>query len=94
MQGDPESPRHARLVEALTAARAARRGVPASLESLVRTHAREQREAGVEIGALLVEVKALVRVLMGDDEPVFTPKVVGWTVAGYFAGSGEERDEA
>jgi hypothetical protein len=91
---DPPGPQHGRLVEALIAARAARRGVPASLERVVRGYARERREGGADIGRVLVEVKSIVRQLMGDDEPVFTPKVVGWTVAGYFASTGTEQDEA
>ena len=36
----------------------------------------------------------MVRQLTGDDELVFMPKVVGWTVAGYFAGTADQRDEA
>jgi len=82
------------LAEALTAARAARRGVPPSLEAVVRAHASHRRKAGLEIGQLLVEVKALVRDIMSSDELVFMPKVVGWTVAGYFGGSERQRDEA
>jgi hypothetical protein len=31
-----------------------------------------------------VEVKDLVRVHTGQDDPIFTPRVVGWTVAGFF----------
>lgn len=94
MEVDSPGPQRGRLADALIAARAARRGVPVSLESVVRAHAQERREAGTGIGAVLVDVKALVLELMGDDELVFMPKVVGWTVAGYFAGTGQQRDEA
>ena len=94
MEDDSAGLQHGRLVEALIAARSARRGVPATLEALVRAHASAQREAGVEIGPLLVAVKTMVRQLTGDDELVFMPKVVGWTVAGYFAGTADQRDEA
>ena len=87
-------PRRVQLIAALTAAHQARRGVPLSLESVVREYARECREAGAEIGRVLVDVKGLVRERMAADEPVFTPKVVGWTVAGYFSASGSRRDEA
>jgi dephospho-CoA kinase len=87
-------PHRERLMDALRAARQARRGVPAALEPLVRAWAREQRESGAEVGRVLVDVKAMVRELMGDDELVFTPKVVGWTVAGYFATAGGRRGEA
>jgi hypothetical protein len=83
----------AQLIEALRAAHVARRGLPGGLESLVRTYARAQREAGTTIGALLVEVKALVRDNTGRDEPVFTPKIVGWTVAGFFEGTGSGAGE-
>jgi hypothetical protein len=39
----------------------------------------------------LIEVKALVRELTGSDAPIFIPKVVGWTVAGYCADTSEDR---
>ena len=45
------------------------------------------RVAGENIGQTLVQVKDLVRAHTGYDEPIFTPKVVGWTVAGFFEGT-------
>jgi hypothetical protein len=45
------------------------------------------RLAGENIGPALVQVKDLVRAHTGYDEPIFTPKVVGWTVAGFFEGT-------
>ena len=77
----------ARLLTALNAARDAGRGVPATLEQEVRTFAQLSREHGLSISELLIEVKELVRAHVGVDEPLFTPKVVGWAVAGYFAGT-------
>jgi hypothetical protein len=79
------------LQAALLAARSERRGVPDSLELQVRDFARASREAGTPIAQLLIELKELVRHQMGADEPLFTPKVVGWAVAGYFDGTGRER---
>jgi hypothetical protein len=86
MSDDAPSAARARLLTALNAAREARRGVPHTLEAEVRTFARLSREAGLSVSELLIEVKELVRAQMGVDEPLFTPKVVGWAVAGYFAG--------
>lgn len=74
----------ARLVEGLRLAHAARRGVPARMELEVRAYARAQRDAGVPIGRVLVEVKDLVRTHTGQDDAIFIPRVVGWTVAGFF----------
>jgi hypothetical protein len=45
------------------------------------------RTAGSGIGQVLVQVKDLVRAHSGYDEPIVTPKVVGWTVAGFFYGT-------
>jgi hypothetical protein len=81
----------AQLIEALQNARTARRGPTPELENLVRAHARAWREAGKSIERVLIDVKALVREHTGQDEPIFTPKVVGWTVAGYFAGTSPQR---
>jgi hypothetical protein len=78
----------AQLVEALRLAHAARRGVPLGMETLVRAHARAQRTSGANVGRMLVELKELVRANTGDDEPLFTPRVVGWAVAGFFEGTG------
>jgi hypothetical protein len=77
----------ARLTEALRAAHVAGLGVPPELQDLVREHAKSWRVAGGEIGPLLVEAKRLVRETTGTHEPVFTPKVVGWSIAGYFDGT-------
>jgi hypothetical protein len=77
----------AQLIDALQHARTARRGPAPELETLVRSYARAWREAGKDIEHVLIDVKALVREHTGTDEPIFTPKVVGWTVAGYFAGT-------
>ncbi len=77
----------ARLAVALADAHRARLGLPSDLEALVRLYAHAHREAGSNIGAVLIEVKALVRDFSDIDAPVVMPKVVGWTVAGYFAGT-------
>jgi hypothetical protein len=87
MSDDAPSAARARLLIALSAARDARRGVPETLEPEVRRFAQLSREHGLSISELLIDVKALVRAHVGVDEPLFTPKVVGWAVAGYFAGS-------
>jgi hypothetical protein len=87
MSDDAPSAARARLLTALSAARDARRGVPETLEQEVRRFAQLSREHGLSISELLIDVKALVRAHVGADEPLFTPKVVGWAVAGYFAGS-------
>jgi hypothetical protein len=87
MPDDGPTAARARLLTALTAARDARRGVPKTLEAEIRTFARASRDAGLSISELLIEVKEIVRAQMGADEPLFTPKVVGWAVAGYFAGA-------
>lgn len=76
-----------KLLDALAAARDARRGVPGALEAEVRYFARLSRETGSSIAELLIDVKEMVRSQMGADEPLFTPKVVGWAVAGYFSGT-------
>ncbi|MFL5607420.1 MAG: hypothetical protein ACJ8AD_13305 [Gemmatimonadaceae bacterium] len=86
MADDVPSAARARLLTALSAAREARRGVPDTLEPEVRTFARLSREHGLSVAEVLIEVKALIRAHVGADEPLFTPKVVGWAVAGYFAG--------
>jgi hypothetical protein len=64
--------------------------VPPAAELTVRAYARAMRESGIAIGQTLVEVKDLVRTHTGRDEPIFTPKVVGWAVAGYFEGTGRK----
>jgi hypothetical protein len=77
----------AELAEALRAAHLARRGAPAALEELTRVHARLSREAGADIAEVIRDVKALVYEATGADELLFTGKIVGWTVAGYFLGT-------
>lgn len=79
--------RTAQLADSLRLAHAARRGVPPDMEATVRAYARAQREAGADIGRVLVEVKALVRANTGSDEPIFTPRIIGWTVASFFHGT-------
>jgi hypothetical protein len=81
------SAKRAEFVEALQAAHAGRRGVTPNVEPAARTYARALREAGASIGEALVQVKELVRLHTGHDEPIITPKVVGWAVAGYFEGT-------
>jgi hypothetical protein len=76
-----------RLAEALRAAYGVGLGVPPGLEPIVREFARAWREAGGGVEGLLVEVKRLVREATASHEPVFTPKVVGWSIAGFFDGS-------
>lgn len=77
----------AQLAEGLRLASEGRRGLPAAMEETVRGYARARRLAGRTVGETLVEVKALVVAHAGLDELVFMPKVVGWTVAGFFEGS-------
>ena len=84
--GDTDATR-AEFIEALRSAYAARRGVTPAVEPTVRAYAKALRENGVQIGQALVDIKDLVRAHTGYDEPIFTPKVIGWAVAGYFAGT-------
>jgi hypothetical protein len=60
---------------------------PTSLEAPVRAYARAQREGGVGIVAFLTDVKAMMKERTGRNEPVLTPRVIGWAVAGYYAGT-------
>jgi hypothetical protein len=83
-EGDPAT---RRLVEALRAAHEARRGLPTELQLVVRAYGRARREAGESIGRVLIDVKRLVREHAFTDEAVFIPKIVGWTVAGFFEGT-------
>lgn len=82
--------RTAQLADSLRLAHASRRGVPPDMEATVRAYTRAQREAGADIGRVLVEVKALVRANTGSDEPIFTPRIIGWTVASFFHGTSRE----
>jgi hypothetical protein len=75
----------ARLVASLQEAYRARRGVPPTLEAHVREYAHAQHEAGARIEQVLVEIKAIVAETVLEDASVFTPRVVGWTVAGFYS---------
>jgi hypothetical protein len=75
------------LAQALRLAHQARRGLLPDLEETVRAFARGKRLSGRSVGETLIEVKALVTAHTGLDELVYMPKVVGWTVAGFFEGS-------
>lgn len=77
----------AAFIDALRSAYAVRRGVTPQLETATRIYARAMRLAGEDIGRTLVQVKDLVRAHSGYDEPIVMPKVVGWTVAGFFEGT-------
>lgn len=76
-----------RFLSALAVAHSAGRGNPRPIEESVRAYARSQRENGVGITSLLIEVKRLIQEQAGKDAPVFTPRVVGWAVAGFYAGT-------
>lgn len=80
------TPPEVAFLAALRAAAQLGRGVSAELEPLTRAFAHDQHEAGIRVEEMLTRVKALVRETTGRDEPLFMPKVVGWAVAGYFAG--------
>jgi len=86
MPDAPDSPR-AHLVAALIDARLARRGVPASLEPLVRVFARAEREAGVPVERMLVDLKRVLAETVYTDADLFAKRVVGWAVAGFFHSS-------
>jgi hypothetical protein len=77
----------AAFIEALRSAYAARQGATPQVEATARAYALGMRKAGSGIGQALVLVKDLVRAHSGYDEPIVTPKVVGWTVAGFFHGT-------
>lgn len=90
MEGSAPAPERAQLLAQLAKAAATRLGVPPSLEQHVRDYAHAARVAGVPVQRMLVEVKEAVRAMTGDQDIVFLPRVVGWAVAGYFAGSVRE----
>lgn len=73
-------------MQALREATEAGRGVPSDLEQVVRAFASAEHDAGRLVEEMLLDVKAIVRETTGRDEPLFMPKVIGWSVAGYFAG--------
>jgi hypothetical protein len=83
----PTDAAHERLVEALHAAHVAGRGVPPDLEAVVRAYAATRRAAGDPVERILIDVKALLGAHVGGDVDIFKHRVVGWTVAGYFAGT-------
>lgn len=41
----------------------------------------------MRIEKAVIHIKELVRSETGGDEAVFIPSVVGWAIAGYFAGT-------
>ena len=84
-------PRRATFIDALRSAHAARRGVTPLVEAAARAYARAKRESGAAIGETLVDVKDLVRAHTGYDEPIFTSKVIGWVVAGFYEGTSRSR---
>lgn len=75
------------LVSALQDAWRARLGVPPGMEPVVRQYGRSLRMSGMRIEKAVVHVKEIVRNETRGDEGVFIAKVVGWTIAGYFAGT-------
>ncbi len=62
-------------------------GVPAAMQAQVREYARSLRLDGVPIERAIIDVKSIVKSETADHEIVFLPRVVGWMVAGYFAGT-------
>ncbi|MDB4879830.1 MAG: hypothetical protein JWL60_1276 [Gemmatimonadetes bacterium] len=77
----------ATLAGALRSAAKARLGVPASLEPLVRDYARSLRLDAMPIEKAIIDVKALTTAEAPGDVGAFMPRVVGWAIAGYFAGT-------
>lgn len=75
------------LASALRDAYNAALGVPPLLEQRVREYARALRIDGVPVEKMLVDVKELVRSETKQHELVFMPRIVGWSVAGYYAGT-------
>ena len=62
-------------------------GVPPALEAPTRALARAEHDAGVPVEKMIIEIKELLRTQTSDHALVFIPRVVGWAVSGYFAGS-------
>lgn len=94
MDSTTPAPERAQLHAQLAKAAETRLGVPPALEQHVRDYARAARLAGMPVQRMLVDLKGAVRSITGDQECVFMPRVVGWAVAGFFAGMvPEERDE-
>lgn len=84
MSPEAQSALRAQLIARLDEAYRARRGVPASLEPHARAYAHAHRVAGTPIERVLVDMKALVAERALEDAHLFIPRIVGWTVAGYF----------
>lgn len=74
------------LIQALQVAGAARRGVPTELQPIARAFAKAERLRGESVARVLITVKELIDTHVGPDALVFRPKVVGWTIAGYYDG--------
>jgi hypothetical protein len=75
------------LRRALAAASPHVANAASTLEAPARAYARTQREAGVRIEEVLRDVKHMLVEETGINEPILKPKVIGWTVAGYYAGT-------
>ena len=86
MTNDALAALQTQLIASLEEAYRARRGVPKTLEPQVRAYANALRAAHVPIERVIVELKALLATTVREDAPIFTPRLVGWTVAGYFHG--------
>jgi hypothetical protein len=86
MAPDTPTPARTQLVAALVEAHRVRLGVPASLEPLVRAFARAEREAGIPVERVLVELKRLLAETVHGEAELFAKRVVGWAVAGYYQG--------
>ena len=87
MSADHSSEARAVLLTALAAVHRSGRVDATPLETPVRAFARAQREAGVDIVALLADLKQMLLDTTGNNEPVLKPRVIGWGVAGYYAGT-------
>lgn len=87
MAPEAPSPLRTELAAALICAHRARRGVPHSLEPLVRAFARAERDAGVPVERVLVDLKRLLAETVYADADLFAKRVVGWAVAGYYRSS-------
>jgi hypothetical protein len=84
MAADPSVNARTELVTALVEAHRVRLGVPASLEPLVRAFARGERETGLPVERVLVDLKRLLAETVHGDAELFAKRVVGWAVAGYY----------
>ena len=63
-----------------------RRTELAAAEANTRAFARALRTSGVGVEAALAEGKELIRGHTGADAFRFMPSLVGWMIAGYYAG--------